>query len=212
MSCGRCGVAEPHRSAREHGLTLCGPCFREVVEERLGAELHAWERILEGVEPEARRLPWNDGRWEAADQVGLEEGFVKVDLHGLDARLADEVTDAIALRLGEARVQGLRVIVGRGGKGVLRDTTLQSIEDHVHHAVEVVPGNGWLDVVWGERRVADVVAEGEPSWRDGPRPRRRAPRPPPRAPRPPPSASAWTAGIRMIGRLLRLVPGLMRRR
>lgn len=194
MTCGRCEVAECHRVARAHGLRLCRRCFDDAVRERLGDELDRWVTLLDAVADDAARLPWNDGGWSAADHVGLEDGRVRLDLHGLDGPLAARAAAGVADRLAGARLPSVRVVVGEGGDDVLRTAALRALAATLSGGVAVRPAGGHLDVDSGPVRLADVVAAGHPAWRDPPRRRRRAPR----APSP---DAAWRAVVHVVGRL-----------
>lgn len=194
MTCGRCEMSPCHRAAREHGLRLCRTCYEATVGAALGDEIAAWNAVLDSVAESADRLRWNQGRGSTAAHVGLEDGRVRLDLHGLDGQLAAQVACCVASRITTARLPAIRLVVGEGGDDILRDAAIRALADTLPGPVAILPGRGHLDVVAGPVRLVDLVAEGRPRWRDPPRRPRRSPRP--SGPRP-----GWRALVRVVGRL-----------
>jgi hypothetical protein len=160
MNCRKCNARRSHRRLTAAGLALCRDCYQEARAAALRGDHRAISAALGKVATDARKLEWNRGRWSA--DVELEEGYWSVDLHGLNARLAEDAMEHLLRVTPKLGIERLRVIVGKGGGGVLDDIAWRALRSQPRFAVS--RGDGWIDAVWGPRTEYSVVAREEPQW------------------------------------------------
>ncbi len=171
------------------------------------------ERALGDIEARSARLVWHreaGTRWEAAERVDVEwsdalGALPRVDLHGLDQRLAGEAVALVLAGRSHLRAPAVRFVTGSGthstdGRGVLGEVVETCVGDV--RGVSLHPSGGlpWRDVILTATPARAGAAPMPPSAPRGERVRRRHASPS-RPPAPPPG---------LLGRLFQgLVTGLV---
>jgi len=159
VSCLRCHRKAASRDALRSGVGLCRGCHGDVLPAALRKDKAALQGAFAGVTRSARSLEWNQGRW--SPDVEIEDGRWKVDLHGLNAQLADRAMASVVKALPRLEIQQLRVVVGKGGKGVLEDIALRSLR---RKGVAVSDGDGWIDAQWGDGTAHTALLRAYPEY------------------------------------------------
>lgn len=161
-------MAKP-RTGRAEGRKGGEPSATVYAPGRLGAVVArgqdpdcTWlEHALADIEPRSDELPWHRDagtRWEVAERVDVEwsdelGALPRVDLHGLDQRLAREVVTRVIAGRTRLRAHAVRFVVGSGthsrdGRGVLGDVVEGCVDDATGVSVHPSRELPWRDVIF----------------------------------------------------------------
>jgi hypothetical protein len=122
------------------------------------------ERALADIETRSASLPWHRDAatsWEVAERVDVEwsdelGAVPRVDLHGLDQRLAREVVARVLAGRSKLRAPAVRFVTGSGthsrdGQGVLGEVVDDCVGAAAGVSLHPTGDLPWRDVLFDER-------------------------------------------------------------
>ncbi|MES2641412.1 MAG: hypothetical protein V4850_18110 [Myxococcota bacterium] len=123
------------------------------------------ERALADIETRSASLPWHRDAatsWEVAERVDVEwsdelGAVPRVDLHGLDQRLAREVVARVLAGRSKLRAPAVRFVTGSGthsrdGQGVLGELVDDCVGGAAGVSLHPTGDLPWRDVVFDDRQ------------------------------------------------------------